>query len=210
MENELFKRVSNEQYNLSADKYGISNEAVKWGNQQSQYLRFYDLIKNIDLNDDRKALLDVGCGNCELYKFLNFIGYRGMYTGFDINNKLLEQAAIRFGAIDIHQKDIMSDKVTNKYDYVLMSGLFNLNVGQSIEWVLSFMERMFSLSRELMACNMISTYVNHMDSELFYMDPLEVLKYAITNLSKRVILSHHNLPYNFTITVFRNADWQSI
>jgi SAM-dependent methyltransferase len=206
---QIIKKLK-EIYNKAASEYGISSRAVLWDDQQTQYFRFAELIKNLDLNDSDKTILDVGCGNCELYKFLNFMGFRGHYTGYDINENLLKQARERFNNIDIRCIDIMTEKSPDRFNYVLLSGLFNTNVRQSLDWVYSFLKKMYELCTEIMIFDAISTYVNYREEEMFYLDPVGTLAFCIENLSHRVTLAHHNLPYNFTISVYRNENWRSI
>jgi SAM-dependent methyltransferase len=196
-------------YNEVADKYGASSKAVLLDDPQTQYFRFSELVKSLDLDDRRKTLLDVGCGNGELYKFLNFLGFRGQYVGYDINEKLLTQARSRFANIEVHNENIMSDEMKQRFDYVVLSGLFNVDVGQSTAWVHDFLKKMFELCDCVMVFNMISTRVTFRDEGTYYMDPAEVLTFCIENLSKRTTLSHHNLPYNFTVSVFRSESWES-
>lgn len=196
-------------YNKAADKHGTSSKAVLMDDPQTQYFRFSQLVKSLDFDDRRKTLLDIGCGNGELYKFLNFLGFRGQYVGYDINEKLLAQARSRFTNIDVHNKDIMSAEMTQHFDYVVLSGLFNVNVGQSTTWVHDFLKKMFSLCDGVMAFNMISTHVTFREETMFYMNPAEVLTFCIENLSKRTTLAHHNLPYNYTVTVFKDESWNS-
>lgn len=209
-QHEGIKAKSIEIYNAVADKYGVSSRAVLWDDQQTQYLRFHEVVKNLDMNDGNKTLLDIGCGNGELYKFLNFSGFRGRYTGYDINEKLLAQARLRFADIEVQKKDIMTEEIGQRFDYVVMSGLFNVNMGQSQSWVFDFLKKMYVLCNEITAFNMISTHVNYKDEKLFYMNPAEVLTSCLENLSKRVTLSHHNLPYNYTVIVFKNDVWNSV
>lgn len=197
-------------YNEVADKYGISSSAVLLDDPQTQYLRFSELVKSLDFEDGKKALLDVGCGNGELYKFLNFMGFRGQYVGYDINEKLLAQARSRFANIDVQRKDIMSEEIERRFDYVVLSGLFNVNTGQSTAWVYDFLKKMFALCEGVMVFNMVSTHVTFRDDGMFYMNPAEALSFCIENLSKRTTLAHHNLPYNYTVTVFKNESWSSI
>ncbi len=199
-----------EVYNAVVDKHGISSKATLCDDPQRQYLRFYEIIKFLDLNDGKKTLLDVGCGNGELYKFLNFLGYRGRYTGYDINEKLLAQARVRFAEINVQKKDIMCNETKQRYDYVVLSGLFNVNVGQTQDWVYGFMRKMFELCAEAVVFNMISTHVTFLEKSMFYMNPAEVLTYCIENLSKRTTLTHHNLPYNYTVCVYKNELWSSV
>lgn len=197
-------------YNEVADKYGTSSKAVLWDDPQTQYLRFSELVKSLDFNDGKKTLLDVGCGNGELYKFLNFLGFRGRYVGYDINEKLLAQARSRFADVDVQHRDIMSEVIEQRFDYVVLSGLFNVSVGQSINWVHDFLKQMFASCDGIMVFNMISTHVTFRDEGMFYMDPAEMLSFCIETLSKRTTLAHHNLPYNYTVTVFKNESWNSV
>ncbi len=174
---------SNEIYDKSASEYGISSSAVLWDDQQTQYFRFAELIKNLDLNDPDKTILDVGCGNCELYKFLNLIGFRGHYTGYDINKKLIKQARQRFKNIDVHCIDIMTEESPDRFNYVLMSGLFNVNVGQSLEWVYAFLKKVYELCTEIMVFNGTSTYVNYTEEKMFYLNPVETLAFCLYSLN---------------------------
>jgi 2-polyprenyl-3-methyl-5-hydroxy-6-metoxy-1,4-benzoquinol methylase len=197
-------------YNEVADKFGISSRAVLLDDPQTQYLRFSEIVGALDFNDRNKTLLDVGCGNAELYKYLNFRGFRGQYVGYDINDKLLAQARKRFPGVDVQRKDIMSEDIDRQFDYVVLSGLFNVNVGQSAAWVREFLEKMYGLCSGTMAFNMISTHVTFRDERMFYMDPAEMLSFCIGNLSRRTTLAHHNLPYNYTVTVYKNDSWSSV
>ena len=198
-------------YNQALQEHGISSRSVLWNDPQTQHYRFSELIKHIDLNDSKKSLLDIGCGNCGLYKFLNYSGYRGTYTGYDINENLLNQAKMRFSNINVKCIDIIEDgDVSDKYNYVVMSGLFNVNVGQSIAWTYSFIKKMFDLCSDCISFNAISTFVNFREDEMFYLDPLTTVDYCIRELSPRVTLCHHNLPYNYTITIFKHHQWVTV
>jgi SAM-dependent methyltransferase len=210
--NKLIINKSNKLFDECVEKYGESSSAVKWDNQQTQYLRFAELIKHIDINDSSKSILDVGCGNGELYKFLNFIGYGGKYTGYDINEKLLTIARSRFKNIDVKRVDVLSNEGTenSKFDYVLMSGLFNLNIGQNKDWCCKFINRMYQLCLNSCSFNAISTYVNYQEEHMFYLNPMEIIDYCINNMSPSVELFHHKLPYNYTVTVYKRMDWKSI
>ncbi|WP_301102041.1 class I SAM-dependent methyltransferase [Propionivibrio sp.] len=197
-------------YNKVADTYGVSSKAVLLDDPQTQYLRFSELTKFMDFNDENKVVLDIGCGNGELYKFINFQGFRGQYIGYDINEKLLNQARSRFPGINVQNKDVMREEIAQHFDYVVLSGLFNLNVGQSKAWIYEFLRKIFSLCNGIMAFNMISTYVTHSNERMFYLDPAEILTFCIQNISKRITLAHHNLPYNYTVTAFKNDSWNSV
>lgn len=205
----LIIEKSNEIYNRSSEKYGHSSSAVLWDDQQSQYIRFGQITKHINF-DDSTTILDVGCGNAELYKFLNFNGFKGKYTGFDINDSLLEQAKLQYKNIDCQNVDILNCNETNKYDYVVVSGLFNSNYGQDIKWFFNMLEALNKFSNKKIIFNAISNYVNFKDKSLFYIDPKEVLDFIIQNISSNVSIMHGELPYNFTCVIDKSQQWKSL
>lgn len=198
-------------YDHAVDAFGVTSKAVMWDDPQTQYFRFAELIRCVDLNDDKKKLLDVGCGNGEFFKFLNLMGYRGTYTGYDINKKLLAQAEKRFASINVKNVNILSNEPSDKeFDYVTLSGVFNMNTGQTPAYVYEFLTRMFSMCNIAIAFNLISTHVTFRDERMFYLDPAETLAFCIANLSKRTSLYHGNLPYNYTVIVYKNESWSSV
>ncbi|HNW25907.1 MAG TPA: class I SAM-dependent methyltransferase [Candidatus Gastranaerophilaceae bacterium] len=197
-------------YNQAIEKYGDASGAVLLNDQQSQYFRFHELTKNFDFNSDKKTILDVGCGNAELYKYLNFQGFRGKYVGVDINEKLLKQAKSRFKNIEVYKKDIMKENIDTNFDYMVISGLFNLNCGQSLDWIFEFLSKLFVHCNEILAFNLISTYVNFQNKEMFYVEPEKMFSFCVQHLSRRVTLAHNNLPYNYTVLVHKNENWSSV
>lgn len=209
-ENDGIKARQIEKYNAAAGQHGLSSKSVLWDDPQTQYLRFYEIAKHLDLNGDKKTLLDLGCGNGEFYKFLNFVGFRGSYMGYDINEMLLAQARKRFRNINVQNVDIIGEELSQRFDYVVLSGLFNVNVGQTLDWIQMFLKKMYALSEEIMVFNMISTHVSYRDDGMFYMNPAEMLSFCIENLSRRTTLAHHNLPYNYTVAVFKDESWDSV
>ncbi len=206
MNNQNIIEKSNQIYDDAFSKYGNDVRSTMCANPIRQYFRFNDLTTHIDLNDSTKTILEVGCGSGEMYKYLKMKGYRGKYVGYDINQNLLNLAKQRFTDIDVQLVDILTDKIDNQFDYVLMSGVFNINFGQEMDWIQAFVKKMFELCKNHIAFNALSTYVNFKEEGMFYIEPAEMLKFCIENLSKRVNLSHHNLPYNYTIIVFKEED----
>lgn len=196
-------------YDQSVAEFGDSSRAVLLNNPQSQYLRFFQLIKSINVQDTDISILDVGCGNGELYKFLHFCGFRGTYTGIDINENLLSIARAKFSGENIKflRVDLLEDNFEPCFDYVLMSGLFNSNYGQNFSWICRFTEAMYKRCKKATIFNMISSNVNFRDEVLYYVSPSELLAYAISNVTPSVSLIHNEPPYNFQIELKRTANW---
>ena len=210
IENDIIRAKQIEKYNTVAMEHAHTSGAVLWDDPQTQYLRFHELARHLNLDDSSKSLLDIGCGNGELYKYLNFQGYRGHYVGYDINEILLAQARERFESIEVKCVDILVEEPIQRFDYVVLSGLFNVNVGQTMDWLQAFIKRMFEMTNQVMVFNAISSHVSYRDDGMYYMDPAEILTFCVKNLSKRTTLMHHNLPYNYTVAVFKDESWSSV
>jgi len=196
-------------YDDAVEKYGNNSSAVLWNDQQTQYIRFKEITNFINI-DDNCTILDIGCGNAELYKFLNFNGFKGEYTGFDINENLLNQARENYKNIDVQNIDILNHNITKQYDYVVLSGLFNSDYGQDMKWVYDMVNAMFKLSTKKVIFNATTTYVNFKSEGHFYVNPLDMIDYCIKNLSQNVTLSHGDLRFNYTVTIDKSKNWCSI
>lgn len=197
---------SNAIYSAQANTHGEDSRAVLCDRQTRLIHRFVEIVKLIDLDGSKRRILEVGCGHGEFYKFLASVGYRGSYVGTDINPELLALAKKRFKAIDVREVDIVKADLGEKFDYVLLSGVFNIECGQTVAWVQNFLERMYAHCEEAIVFNAVSTHVNFRDPRMFYLDPVEMLQFCITKLSKRVTLTHHNLTYNYTVAVYRQQE----
>lgn len=91
-----------------------------------------------------------------------------------------------------------------------ISGLFNSNYGQDIQWIHKMLLAMNSLCTKKIIFNAISSYVNFRDSSLYYIDPKDILDFSIQNISANITIAHGELPYNFTCIIDKSQTWSSI
>ena len=141
---ELNKQViakSNEIYSRQASEHGDDSRAVLCDRQTRLVQRFVELAKFLDLEGKKRRILEVGCGHGEFFKFLAANGYRGSYVGTDINPDLLAVARRRFKQIDVREVDILNTDLGETFDYVVLSGVFNIECGQTTDWIHRFLER---------------------------------------------------------------------
>ena len=64
---------------------------MDWNSEQSQDLRFRELVRLIEEDPDA-SVLDYGCGYGALRSYLRERGHRGPYIGFDISQRMIETA----------------------------------------------------------------------------------------------------------------------
>lgn len=195
------KRKYIERYEKNYRKYGCDPRTLGWcvGRQE---MRFHVLTSIGDVGN--KSILDLGCGFADLYDFLMRRGWQGRYTGFDIVPKLVEVARGRHPGVDIRLLDILEDDIDEKFDYIFASGVFNAKlVGESNKlYIKKMMQKMFEMANSGVSVDFVSSYVDYHQEETYHAEPERIFKMC-KKLSKRVILRHDYMPYEFAVYVYK-------
>ena len=153
------------------EKYRETHEILDWENRKAQFARFRVLIENVNL--EGKTVLDVGCGCGDLFDMLNDEGISTRYTGIDILEGMVEKARElhsdgRFLCGDIFRD---SSACEESYDVVFTSGIFNLNLGNNMEFFLSAVTRFSEIAREYLVLNLLDESSPDRDNRYFYFNP---------------------------------------
>ncbi|HSI82173.1 MAG: trans-aconitate 2-methyltransferase [Candidatus Methylacidiphilales bacterium] len=188
-------------------EHGDTPEGTYNQNDAIQNLRFERLIKNLDIETSSSTLHDVGCGICDLYAYLKSRNFPVSYSGTDIVNEMKALALQKYPDIEYHVRNILEDAVEDKYDYVVLTGTFNIPGGVSEDDWRSFsramITKMFSMARLGIAFNFVTSHTDYRHDDMFYENPAEVLDFCIKNLSRHVILDHGYPLYEYTVTVLK-------
>ena len=109
-----------------------------WNSRRSQYRRF--AIASADLGvQSGDSLLDIGCGNADLFWYLNNVGIDVNYTGLDIVPKMVELAKVSLqnqsrAFVEVgHFVDNPHHQHEGMYDYLVCIGTIGAIVGNSLE-----------------------------------------------------------------------------
>lgn len=204
MNSKIIKGVK-EYYAEKINQHGNTSLGVDWNSKESQYLRFEQLCKVIDVNKNF-SVLDYGCGYAELINYLdsNFTEYK--YIGYDISEEMITKAHELFSG---HQSIELNTEVTvTKLDYVVASGIFNvkLNLADEQVWlkyIIDTLDSFDKLSTKGFSFNALTSYsdIEYKKDYLYYADPLFIFDYCKKNFSKNVALLHDYQLYEFTIIV---------
>jgi SAM-dependent methyltransferase len=204
----MIKNLKQHYQNLLS-KHGTSPFAVQYPNKTSQYKRFEILTSTIKQND---SIIDVGCGLGDMYQYLSEHQFNGKYLGLDFVDEFIELAIKKHSHnknIDFQCFDLLTEKIPDNYDYILLSGVFNNNTPNNKEFMLNTLNKMFKSCKKGIAFNAMSTYVDYQDESLYYTNPLTIFDYCKRNLSSKVTLKHDyllkkgSIPYEYTIYVYR-------
>jgi SAM-dependent methyltransferase len=182
--------------------HGDRPEAVRWS-APGQLMHYRSMLDIGPLDGAR--ILDFGCGKGD---FLDFLAKRGLnvdYTGCDINANLISLAKKKYPAGRFMVFDIDRDVLHEEFDYIFLCGVFNLRVSGLDETIQETLSKLFPLCRKGLAFNALSDLNPAKDFELHYTSPVDIFRYAATNLSPYVSLRHERMRYDFTVFVYREA-----
>ena len=169
-------------------EHGHSPEAVRMS-AAGQRFRFEKLLEIGDL--DGRRVLDLGCGCGHFYPVLTGRYPRVSYVGIDVAAELVAAAAAAYPDGRFVERDVLRDGIEGRYDYVLMSALFNDPEPDAWEFLCSMLEVAFAHAAIGIGFNFISTYVNTVDGDLAYHDPVRVADFVLRTLTRRVSVHHH-------------------
>ena len=196
------------EYSELLREHGDVPAAVRWRDRATQERRFTVLAEVGDLS--RAKVLDFGCGTGHLLGHLRAtLGFQGEYVGYDLSAAMIAAARNKFSDARFECRDILAAPITEDFDYVLVSGTFNVRVSDNWRLMTELLEALYPRVRMALAFNLISAYVDYRDEGLWYASPERVFRYCKEQISPCVALRHDYLmkegvlPYEFTVYLRR-------
>ncbi len=183
--------------------HGDRPEAVRW--TAPGQVRHYQAM--LDIGDiGGTKILDFGCGKGDFYQFLKEKGIAVEYSGFDINEKLISVARLKYPDGNFRVFDIDKDVLEEEFDYIFLCGVFNLRLQGLDEVIRDALKKLFSRCRIGLAFNALSALNPNKDFELNYTSPEEMFAFAVKELSPFVSLRHDRMAYDYTMFVYRQLN----
>ncbi len=174
-------------------------DIVDWASPAHQQVRFDTLIDHVPLAG--KAILDVGCGVGDLLGRLHARQIDCDYVGVDLLEAMTAQARKRYPAGRFDTLDIFTDPAPlapESFDVVFASGTFNLHMGDHEAFLARAIKRMLTLSREIVAFNLLHVRSPMPCDYCVYFDPDDVLA-MIADLPCQARIIDNYLPNDFTV-----------
>ena len=181
---------------------GVTFASLCSGSAEKQALRH--AVHATALRGEGPSVLDIGCGIGWFYEHLRKSGMACRYTGYDIVPEYVDECRRLFPEATFELRNIFADGIGGSFDTVVMSQVLNNRYRNSDngEVMRTAMARAFEHARVSISVDMLSTYVDFQDPDLFYYSPEEVFRYAHT-LTRRVTLRHDYRAFEFTVQLFR-------
>ena len=192
-------------YNDGLERHGASPRSVGWKDASSQQLRFAKLAQLLPARPEEPITVnDLGCGYGSLFTYLDEIdGVRlARYHGYDISEPMLERAR---QATDDRAQLVRASEPTQVADYSFACGPFNVK-GASTDaawqaYVQDCVLRLADRSHLGFAFNLLTTFVDYRQDNLFYADPCAFFEFCKRRISPYVTLVHDYPLYEWTMLV---------
>jgi SAM-dependent methyltransferase len=198
-----------EYYKSLYKKFGYSPDALGWS-KGNQFLRFYQLTNQWDLNNS--SILDIGCGFGDFNKYLdaNRISEYN-YLGIDILEEFILEARKQYlqNNIEFIEGEFLTTDFDKKVDFSIASGTFNVKIKgvDCYDYIYANMKKMLELSNKAIAIDLLTDRVDYSHEHNFNYNPMKILEMAYS-LSKRVLLNNSCFPFEFAIIIFKDDDFQ--
>lgn len=185
-------------------QHGDSVEAAQWSSRETQERRF-EFLARIDVLEGR-SVLDFGCGSGHLASWLQARGTTVRYTGVDLVEELLAAGRAKHPQ---HRFCSFDDVAHERFDYVLISGVFNNRRPGNRRFWQDTVRRLFAMSERGLAFNLLNRYVDYRDAGLFYEAPETVFRFIKREVSPLVTVRNDYeikpgvVPFEFTTYVYR-------
>ena len=191
-------------YSEGLEQHGASPRSVGWKDAASQRLRFAKLAELLPADGAPICVNDLGCGYGSLFAYLDELPGVTLerYYGYDISEPMLERAR---QATDERAELVLSAEPTRMADWSFASGPFNVRDASSdAAWeayVQDCVLRLARSSRRGFAFNLLTTFVDYRQDNLFYADPCAFFAFCKREISPYVTLVHDYPLYEWTMLV---------
>jgi len=194
-------------------KYGVDEKSLGWS-KHKQDVRFEQVLKYLP---DCVSVLDAGCGFGDMYDYLQrserFADVD--YYGIDVVDTFVDIAKKKYPDIDTHFscENLMELSVNHTWDWVVECGLFGLYIYNTEEAMYEYIKTSMAKSLEIanagISFNFLSDKVDYKTSATdFHASPERILEIAYS-FSRRVILDNSIMPFEFSVTVWKNDSFST-
>lgn len=177
-----------QRYNKRLDEFGSDPSALAGGNAAHRDIRYKLLTEVLDLTG--KNVLDLGCGFGGFHEYLVNNEFDCEYTGYDINQGVINIAKDKYPEARFEVKDILEDDFP-EFDVIVSSSSFNNKLKEldNYSFIKLILEKCYLHAKEAVAVDFLTSYVDYTHDYAFYYAPEELLRIAKT-ITRRVTLRH--------------------
>lgn len=200
------KEMIIERYNKKL-KNNKKDDILSTGSKVRRDIRFKVLTEIGDFRG--KRILDLGCGIGDFYQYLQDHNIDCEYTGYDINQNIVQLAKERFPDINFEVKDILEEEFP-KFDYIVSTSSFNnrLEHIQNYDFVHRILKTCYNHIEENggIAIDFLVSYVDYKYDYAFYYEPERVFSLS-KKITRRVMLRNDYPLFEFAIYLYKDIEF---
>ena len=190
-----------QRYQQRIAEHGATFASLNSGSAEKQAIRQW--VHASALQGDRPSILEVGCGLGDFYKYLTRQNRDCTYHGYDIVPEYIAECRREFPLAKFEVRNIFVDGIDGNYDVVVMSQVLNNRYQKSdnMQVMQRALELAFQHARTSVSVDMLSTYVDFRNPDLFYYSPENIFRMAKA-IAPRVLIRHDYRAFEFCVQLF--------
>lgn len=193
-----------ERYQKRIAEHGPTFASLNSGSETKQRIRHE--VHSSSVRGLKPRILEIGSGLGDFYKYLVQHHFGCSYSGYDIVPEYVEQCRRLYPEAKFERRNVFLDGIDGTYDTIVMSQVLNNRYRKSdnMQVMKHALELAFEHTRVSVSVDMISSYVDFQNPELFYYPPEEVFRIA-KSIAPRVLLRHDYRGFEFCIQLFHEG-----
>lgn len=190
-----------QRYQRRIAEHGPTFASLNSGSEEKQALRHS--VHASALRGARPSILEVGCGLGDFYKYLIGMNRECSYHGYDIVPEYIAECRRLYPLAKFEVRNIFLEGIDGIYDTVVMSQVLNNRYQKSdnMQVMQRALELAFQHTRLSVSVDMLSTYVDFRNPDLFYYSPEEIFLTAKA-IAPRVLIRHDYRAFEFCVQLF--------
>lgn len=190
-----------ERYQRRIAEHGPTFASLNSGSEVKQALRHS--VHATALRGSQPSILEIGCGLGDFYKYLLAQNRDCAYHGYDIVPEYVAECRRVYPLAKFDVRNIFLVGIDGDYDSIVMSQVLNNRYQKSdnMQVMRRALELAFEHTRTSVSVDMLSTYVDFRNSDLFYYEPEEILRIAKA-ITPRVLIRHDYRAFEFCVQLF--------
>ncbi len=190
-----------QRYQRRIAEHGPTFASLNSGSEEKQAIRQW--VHACALRGERPSILEVGCGLGDFYKYLSEQNRDFTYHGYDIVPEYIAECRRVYPQAKFEVRNIFLDGIDGLYDTAVMSQVLNNRYQKSdnMQVMQRALELIFQHTSISVSVDMLSTYVDFRNPDLFYYQPEEIFRMAKA-IAPRVLIRHDYRAFEFCVQLF--------
>jgi len=192
-----------ERYQRRIAEHGTTFASLNSGSEAKQNIRHE--VHESALRGLKPRILEIGCGLGDFYKYLIQHQRDCSYQGYDIVPEYVKECRHLYPEAEFEHRNVFIEGIDGTYDTIVMSQVLNNRYRKSdnMQVMNRALELAYKHTRISVSVDMISSYVEFQNPELYYYSPEEIFRIA-KSIASRVLLRHDYRAFEFCIQLFHD------